>query len=153
MKIIFLDFDGVIKTDYSSDEDKGIKGGRDWVQPELVSHLNKIIEATGANVVVSSVWRKLYSVCELREILNKAGFKGKVIGKTGNDPSGIRGREIQEWLDTCPRKSVEQFVIIDDSSDMEHLMDKLVKTYTYEGLTEKHIGLAVEMLNEGIDVD
>jgi hypothetical protein len=142
-KLIFLDIDGVIKTDYSNDN------GRDWVNPELVSRLNDIIATTGALVVISSVWRKNHTVCELREILNEAGFNGTIIGKTGNSSDGVRGHEIDDWLMNCQMRYRDaKFVILDDSSDMDQHMNRLVRTYTYEGLTDKHVDMAINMLEE-----
>jgi hypothetical protein len=44
-----------------------------------------------------------------------------------------RGEEIQAWLTENP--DVTQFVILDDDSDMAHLIDHLVQTDHKVGLT------------------
>ena len=96
--------------------------------------------------MISSVWRIRFTVAELRGILVKAGFKfpGRVIGKT---PRGDRQRgfEIKEWLDHF-RLGVEAFVILDDDSDMEPFMDKLIQTDSDEGLTMEDVEKALKIL-------
>ena len=51
--------------------------------------------------------------------------------------------EIQSWIDD---HEVESFVILDDSSDMAHLMPKLVHTSMETGLTEDHVEQALSLL-------
>jgi hypothetical protein len=119
--------------------------------------LNYIIEKTGAFVVVSSVWRKGCGSTYLWRLFDLCGFKGRVIGKTP-DLDDIRGNEIRAWLDRFlndknwqlkeEKKSVESFVIIDDDSDMGKFSDRLVKTKSEHGLTEKEAKEAVAMLNK-----
>ncbi len=150
MKVIFLDFDGVLNS-------------RNWMEANMeaitnqtlctltdvdataVKRVNEIIQQTGAVVVVSSTWRLLRPVSVLREVLGRAGFEGVVFGTTPR-LSGERGHEIADWLNT--HGPVEGYVIIDDSSDMVHLMHKLVQTSWEAGLEDLHIPLAVEMLNQ-----
>lgn len=155
MKVLFLDFDGVLNshkfiTHQANHTNQSIVSMRDpktMIDPEAVKILNKIIEATGAKVVISSSWRHLHEWEELQEMLIARGFEGEVIGQTPDAAvSGPdRGHEIQEWLDA--HLDVESFVIIDDSSDMAHLMDKLVSTSFYTGLLESHIEPAIKHLN------
>jgi hypothetical protein len=151
MKVIFLDFDGVLNSsNWAHSFPDRCPSGDDMIDPIAVGRLNKIVEATGAHVVVSSVWRKCrrYPRTELQEILNRFGFKGTVLGITPSSKSGIRGGEIQEWIDTYNRHELTSFVIIDDSSDMAHLMHKLVRTEYLAGLQDHHVTAAIEMLNK-----
>jgi hypothetical protein len=86
------------------------------------------IEKTGAEVVISSSWRKGRKVDELSELLNQAGFTGKVIGKTPSlyydekSKSTVpRGCEIEEYLYTnygYDHFMRVNYVIFDDDSDM-----------------------------------
>jgi hypothetical protein len=58
--------------------------------------------------------------------------------------SSVRGLEIQDWLDNHP--GVTDFVILDDSSDMAHLMPKLIQTDDATGLTQAHVAPALRLL-------
>src|SRR5581483_4761430 len=129
MKVIFLDFDGVIVPAHSWRERKG-KSERGW--KPCVDALNHITDTTGAVIVVSSTWRLGEEVIALRELLRGWGVTGSVVGKTPRltvsetDFRELdRGHEIQWWLDQRGnrRGDVESFVILDDDSDMAHLMD------------------------------
>ena len=141
MKVIFLDIDGVLNS-WRWYKDQTLKGKHvsmlpdDQIDPKAVTRLNTIIERTGAKVVVSSTWRLNRTVAQLAEILGSKGFTGEVIGKTGRrgGPRPQRGDEIQDWLNE--NVGVERFVIIDDDSDMVHLMDRLVQTGMKKGLTQ-----------------
>lgn len=125
MKVIFLDIDGVLNHQYFYTERSGMdtmpKYPFSEFCPVAVKNLNQLIEATGAKVVVSSSWRTGRTTEQLQELLNSVGFKGNVIGKTGNAKITIsfnygfsvgnesassgsesvpRGVEIQHWLST-----------------------------------------------------
>jgi HAD domain in Swiss Army Knife RNA repair proteins len=160
MKIIFLDFDGVLNShswwDSLSEAEKTDVMGLD---PVAVARLHHLVCATSARVVVSSTWRHGRSRTRLQTILADAGFGGQVLGTTPEwlrkSDGGIycaeeRGQEIQAWLDAAPRygHDVESFVILDDNSDMAHLMDRLVQTTTKDGLQDEHVERAIEMLTE-----
>jgi hypothetical protein len=122
-----------------------------------VEQLNRITEATGAVIVVSSTWRA-DGITKTRERLSEWGVKADCIALTPycneRDPAtglfkGVpRGREIQKWLDDYDRHEVESFVILDDDSDMEHLLPRLVHTPFEEGLTEAHADRAIAMLSD-----
>ena len=155
-KIIFLDIDGVLNhQDWYVKRQKEIN--KDDVvshypfyefDPESVNQLNRIIEETGAKVVVSSTWRIGRTPNQLQEILDRVGFVGEVIDTTphfhakGTDNDGEkigytipRGCEIDWWLDNkgkfqrinwsadvqnehLEKSLVKNYVIIDDDSDM-----------------------------------
>lgn len=155
-KVIFLDFDGVLCNVESISA-----GYKERTSPEqdpygahadCVAALNRIIEQTGAVIVVSSTWRKGPTRnAAMRDRLNRWGVKGQMIGITpilvGDEYKyKRRGCEIQQWLDTS-RTPVTSFVILDDDSDMAHLRHRLVRTKMPEGLTEEDADLAIAMLN------
>jgi Swiss Army Knife RNA repair-like protein len=143
MNIIFLDFDGVLNDrKWLSQE-----GTRDDVDPERVRLLNWLVRATDAKIVISSTWRILHTIDELRTILDRAGFIGEVLDITPGG-GGVRGPQIQAWIDTNQFKG--QFVILDDDSDMEHLMGKLVKTKFERGLQPAEVKAAIAMLNASL---
>lgn len=141
MKVLFLDFDGVINTFHSH-----TKGDGDTFSKLPCKNLNKLLsKVPDLQIVVSSAWR-MHGVVRVVEILQKNGIDPtRVAGITGDEP-GPRGVQIQHWLNRNP--TVTNIVIIDDDSDMEHLMNKLVKTNSFVGLTTKDVDSAVEILNK-----
>lgn len=127
MKVVFLDIDGVLATPSSYEvvrrvqaaptENNPMPEDREYFSfdPKAVENLNLVLRTTGAAIVVSSTWRLLYSLSELREILSREGVEGRVVGVTGTHPKG-RGREIQEWLKReAAAVGSDKYVIIDDS--------------------------------------
>ena len=140
MKILFLDFDGVLNNHRNVDPDPEI------FSPAACDNLRKLLDdEPDLRIVVSSAWRhggKEY----VRKVLSKNGIpRSKVVGITGNDP-GVRGAQIKAWLDAHDELDIESFVIIDDESDMEPLKDRLVKTQSYVGLTSKDVEDAKKIL-------
>ena len=149
VRVVFLDFDGVLNSTAFALRvpHKGLMG----LDPEAVARLNSLEMEIEEDVcfVVSSTWRFGRTLDQLRRILHEAGFTGIVAGKTPelNKP---RGLEIQAWLDSAPLYGieVEQFVILDDDSDMEHLGDRLVKTSFQDGLQDEHVERVKVLLAE-----
>jgi hypothetical protein len=122
-----------------------------------VARLNRLVAETGAKIVVSSSWRKLLDPPELHRVLANHGLIAEILGETPDgckDPETIatfgyvtrivRGYEIDLWLRQHPE--VERFVILDDSSDMEMHMHRLVQTDCEEGLLDEHVDLAIHMM-------
>ena len=116
--------------------------------------LNHILERTGASIVVTSVWR-YDGLMKVKERLAAWGvLPGRVIGITpvlcrtekGWSQGLRRGDEIQRWMDDYQRETIEAFVILDDDSDMKHLLPYLVLTNTEQGLTMEDAQRAIEML-------
>jgi hypothetical protein len=146
MRIVFLDFDGVLVNEFSF---RTMRDQREAADPACVAALNAITDATGAAIVVSSTWRRGTSVITLRELLRKWGVTAKVIGKTPSLYEGSfslpRGDEIAHWLKGYAR-DVEGFVILDDDVDMGDLTPHLVKTKFNDGLTAEHVPQAIEIL-------
>lgn len=62
MKLIFLDIDGVLN--YEGYE-RFTRMGTRFVDPVLIKRLKKIIDRTGAKVVLSSTWRR--GIYDMRE--------------------------------------------------------------------------------------
>lgn len=89
MLLIFLDFDGVLNSvpfmerlqERLQAEGKPL-ATRYTIDPVAVELLNGLIEETGAKVVVSSSWRKLFDVPELQAILVEQGFRGNIVDVT-----------------------------------------------------------------------
>jgi len=124
-RVIFLDIDGVLAPI------------RQWdrygdLDPACIQVLNEIAARGGADVVVSSTWRYGKTVAELQEILEAAGFTGRVLDKTPTGaPGADRGEEIAAWL---AEHAVSGYVIVDDHVGMGELRTHLVLTHPARGL-------------------
>lgn len=148
MKIIFLDFDGVMVPAKQSFEDYYYCG----ITPskEAVTTLNRILKETEANIVVSSILRFGQDIEGLQKLMDEWGVDGKVIGKTPHlFPNVKRGDEIKDWIKTfeADEDTVDSMVILDDRTDMCEYVNCLVNTNYYVGLQEKHGDEAINLLN------
>jgi hypothetical protein len=136
-RVVFLDIDGVLapirRWDRYGDLD-----------PACIRVLNEIVAGAGVDVVVSSTWRHGKTVTELQEMLDAAGFIGRVIDKTPvGAPGADRGEEITAWL---AEHAVGGYVIIDDHGDMGELCAQLVLTQPARGLQPADVPRAIEIL-------
>lgn len=116
MKVIFLDFDGVITCNLSN-----------WaLMPKKMDLIAHICKETGAKIVISSSWRMNTLESTLSYITNPEtpyvdgnpySLSEYTVGVTPNlidhDKYG-RGDEIQMWLNGHPE--VTNYVIIDDDT-------------------------------------
>ncbi len=154
MRVLFLDVDGVLNSGNFFSSGRRVKSHdydpRNQIDPDAVKLLTEIVEATGAKIVISSVWRYNHKLVEMREILGAFGFKGQIIGSTPRSAeSHARGKEIDAWLiesGYSRRDPVESFAILDDDADMEPYMAKLVRTSFDRGLERSHAERIIEML-------
>lgn len=155
-KIIFLDVDGVLNSQSYLLGWKENYNFEHEIDEECVKNLKTIVDKTGADIVLSSSWRRLKDDHELaihlNTILDKYGLH--ISGKT---PSihGNRPEEIKVWLDNYISKGnrIKSFVILDDEFYDEYkkygLENNVVKTSFYEengGLRMEHVEKAVCIL-------
>lgn len=136
MKVIFLDFDGVLAP-YSS----RYEAGKFSFGP--VENLNKILKAvTEAKIVVSSSWRR-HGLEYVKDMLEKNGVSsGRVTGITPETENG-REHHIKAYLDE--HKDITNYVILDDERlDMPD--QHFVKVNQHVGLTETEAKRAIEIL-------
>jgi hypothetical protein len=159
VNVVACDFDGVLNSHASHMAKPPEERKRMTLDPVAVARLNRLVRETGAVVVVSSSWRENRDRAMLQAVLDEVGFEGTVIGRTPRflktTPGGLavaesRGHEIQTWLDAASDYGIliKGFVILDDSSDMTPLMDRLVKTEFATGLLDEHVDRAIAMLRE-----
>jgi hypothetical protein len=165
MKIIFLDIDGVICVDDS-----------DFVyfNADCCDRVNKIIDATGAYIVVSSSWRCHHDSLESLMGLMSRGYETpflqfiidfniigtfkpeRIIGMTphyrGVEEKGKpygRGVEISMWLADHPE--VTSYVVLDDEySDLITHKTRLVRTDSYFGISDEDVITAIGILNKAL---
>ncbi len=158
MKIVFLDVDGVLNSERFFTRTQPRRWGLDHLDPVAVERAQRIVAATGARVVISSTWRLVYPLDELREMLAAKGLRAPVLDRTperaGVLADGlVRASEIASWLDANAARAqrgeadaVERFVILDDLDGFGSLDRFLVRTRFEEGLEEAHVGRAVSLL-------
>jgi hypothetical protein len=104
--------------------------------PECVRNLKEILERTTADIVVSSSWRDGRTLKQLQSIFELNGIT-RIIGMTPIIEGAIRGREIQEYIDTNEKSEIEQFVILDDEEEMGDLREYLIETDFRTGLSSQ----------------
>lgn len=140
IKIIFLDIDGVLNH-------RGNFGKGDIypIDSLCASELNRICGMTNAKLVISSSWRIIKNDIDLKQKFKEKGINGEIIGKTPILGT-IRGKEIQKFIDDYPNK-IDEFIILDDDSDMGDLINHLIKTdFTNNGLTKEIANMVIERL-------
>lgn len=133
MNILFLDIDGVLVTHMSM-----LHYRNNYTFDDVCFKvLRQIINDYDLNIVLSSTWRKYdFKMKPLEEQF--LPFDLKILDNTPTNGKS-RGHEIQSWLSTNQNKKIENFVILDDDSDMDHLCPKLVQTTMTFGLQPYHI--------------
>lgn len=150
-RVIFLDIDGVLNSHdwWKRRPEKGDRPHNE-IDPDAVARLQRLVDETGASIVISSTWRLLHKKPVLQMLLNAKGLKTLISGVTPAIPNKERGDEIQRWLDMANLLPAAQrpvsIVILDDDSDMAHLAPWHVKTYVDRGLTDWEVERAKEML-------
>ena len=164
-KVVFLDIDGVLNTKwwYTQMDRNTPKDKYGYAfDPNAVDNLKKIIDETGADIVISSSW-KSFGISELEDMWQDRGLPGKLIGITPNTVSdemllnadldhmelfSIRGAEIKEWL-ARHGKHVSHYAIIDDMDNMltEQRLH-FVKTDPEIGITVEDAEKAIMILNQ-----
>lgn len=165
MKILFLDIDGVVNCETTTELFTGL-----WPLDRYMAFLvGKIVLDTGCKVVLSSSWKHHP---EGKAVVEKHICK---VFDITPDCAGKRGNEIDAWLDkwaagvfanvfysnpdersftvNAPDKNgfynvpVEKYAILDDDSDF-YPEQKLFKTSWKTGLTEEIAKEITKYLNE-----
>ena len=159
MKVIFLDVDGVL----NSEDDLMVYREKNninhcilyaEVEDRPLKLLKEIVDKTSAKIVISSSWRigcerngresifgnKLFTKLELK--LKEYGMD--IYDITPSLTKLQRGDEIKAWMSENP---VENFIILDDDSDMCEYVD----TDNFIHTTYKH-GLTVELKDRAIEI-
>lgn len=182
MKIVFLDIDGVLNSQNRAIQlqdlhKRGLCSEEDvlnWDLPyeDTLSALKRIVDATGAEIVLSSTWRRSPErVKQLNERFRPYGFQiyGKtrsgvyhedleMLGfdlnkcyssyedkRTGKAYTTDRGAEIALWISEHP--GLEGFVILDDdSADIDQYYGK------EHVATDFRIGLTMELAEDAIHI-
>ena len=153
MKIVFLDFDGVMDTAYYDDVlfEQGLSACDDFgpvFDPECVKNLEEILDKTGASIVVTSSWKEFMPYEDFLDMWTVRGLPGFVTDVTPS-VGRKRGDEIDAWLDECEADC--QYVIIDDldgSNFNEHQLSRLLVVNPYNGIDDVTVERAIALLNQ-----
>jgi hypothetical protein len=154
MKIIFLDFDGVLNSRRWFEKNQAeIIASRSFFErhsaeldPEAVARVKRIVDETGAQVIVSSTWRLLHTNDQLKDHLEAKGWpNAPIVGRTPDirEAGRKRGDEIAMWLSN--HRDVTNFVCLDDDSDF-HDDQNLIQTSWEVGIEDAHVDIAIESL-------
>lgn len=168
-KYLFLDIDGVLAVP------EYLKDGQWAICPKRQELLHRILSETGAEIVLSSSWRK-WDLESTREFMKGEGFlfHDKIIGVTIRAYQYLdrtkkihlsipRGVEIKQWLDTNVHSDNGHnfirktwgfdytYCILDDETDMLYNQRNFfVHTDSIQGLTEEKADEVIEILNNKI---
>lgn len=153
MKVVFLDLDGVLNS-FSERKGKEISL---VINKEKVEKLKRIVDETGATLVLSSSWRKYWNRRYHQQdsagwIINQAlaEFGLEVWDKIPVLPYTSRNDEIRAWL--VGKSYIDALAILDDK-DMA--WDKYLRKHWVQpdgfqsGLTEEDADRAIRILNHG----
>ena len=168
-KIIFLDFDGVLNTEFYQDVLK--QQGKKWqdehgafFDPNAVKQLERIIDATDADIVVESSWKYL-GLDAMKELWKVRNLPGRIIDITPSTTSDeyllnvdlddfsnkmhhCKGLEISSWLSEKGLSNTRYVIIDDEYVILDSQLPHFILTNPYEGITEEQANRAISMLNE-----
>lgn len=143
MKVIFLDFDGVINNWHCFDE----------VDYNNTKVLLTIIKSTNAKIVVTSSTKYSFQRKENLNYENTIFYKYiQLLKEYGIETFEItpylnenREQEILAYLKEHPE--IDEFLILDDDYVIGSLKEHQIFLELYKGLTEEHIKPAINILN------
>ena len=185
MKIIFLDIDGVLNCEsaYRNGECQYQEwiwedGRKDHYQRFCIRSkelLNKLIDETGAKIVISSTWRH-GGIDFMKKVWEMEEMSGEIIGITpsmrANGYNIPRGMEIKYYLENdlkfhhinwdltiqqeyMDKSGIENYIIIDDDSDMlynqrNHFVHVLPSPRNIDGFNQHYYEIAKSMLEKTV---
>ncbi len=156
MKAVFLDIDGVLNNAYSKTR---APSGAIGIDGDKVKRLRKIVEETGAKLVLTSSWKtdtgedRDYMVRKLKR--ERLHVLMHTVDERWNRWEGIR-----RWIERYGR-DLEAYVILDDEFFEDYysdpgkeilrpeVKDHLVKTEFFDedgGLRDAHVEMALRIL-------
>lgn len=163
MRIIFLDFDGVISNIGCQSRSVFIRSENNLIMYGInidqtfnrssVERLARLTIAAQAKIVFSTSWRSSFSLTELSRMLHAiAPFpKECFAGITPYYEGKKRGLEIADWLKPIMLRHPElQYVILDDAPQNEFLLEQaknLVQTNCARGLQPSDVERAMKILH------
>lgn len=150
MKVLFLDFDGVLNTQ----EYRNIHGSSSaGIDKSKLPLLKKLVDCTDVKIVLTTSLRIYWD-----KNPDKCDYYGKIIDETFGDyglevydktpvlENSKREEEILQWIVDNP--GIKNYVVIDDGYlSAKFLLGRFIQTSdTDGGLKEVHIDKAIEIL-------
>jgi hypothetical protein len=161
MKIIFLDIDGVLNSQILYESGTREERGA-MLYRKAIEQINRIVDETGAKIVISSSWRHS-GLEECNGKLLRFGLKEKAIDVTPSlyfaknkydyNYSVPRGCEIKAWMEMNKgilgdKISKVRYVILDDDSDMLYWQrENFFWCDSYTGITPNIAYKVIRFLN------
>lgn len=155
MKLVFLDFDGVLNdlvtkhqlTDAIRNDE--LLFAAEQLDHDKVMRLNRIIKESGAYVVFTTSWTNGRSFTFLCRVLRFRGFEGFILGAIEHigrvqEKFYERADEIEHWLKHVP--GITSYVILDDFP-MYQLSERHVRSTSMYGLQDDHVEQSLEILS------
>lgn len=141
-KFIFLDVDGVLHAAHHAVQP---------FVPDCMDALARIVQCTGARIVLSSAWR-LHGPTGRRAVdkaLQKYGISKTFSQTPSEDSLSSRPDEIRTWLSrNTDRSMIVRWVVLDDMDMNYALSEHLIHTDEVLGLQEIDADLAISILND-----
>jgi hypothetical protein len=144
--IIFLDFDGVLHPDPCTPSQAFCH----------LSHFEAVlIDYPNINVVISSSWRRLKSINQLREYFS-IELRHRILGMTPflSEGDHMRGKECELWL-RLQKKDEEEWLAIDDKSNNfeDWISGQLYLTKSEIGLDDAAISSLRKIIQRDFKID
>ena len=169
MKYIFLDFDGVLNTEYYQNLlcYQGLAIQDEYgalFDPEATKQLKRIIDDTQAKIIIESSWKYL-GLEAMQEMWSARQLPGEIIDITSSSVSDkwlltanlddidpamghCKGMEIASWLADNAAQN-DRYVIIDDEYViLDSQLSNFILTNAYDGITEELADRAISILNK-----
>ena len=163
-KYLFLDFDGVLNTEFY--QDLLISKGEPWrdehgplFDPQAVEQLKRIIDATHADIVIASSWKYL-GLEAMQDMWSDRHLPGRVVGITpsvvsaswslddnGLDARQSKGIEIDFWLFENAARGARYVIIDDEYVILDSQLPHFILTNPFDGITDLLADRAVALLN------
>ena len=163
-KYLFLDFDGVLNTEFY--QDLLISKGEPWrdehgsiFDPQAVEQLKRIIDATHADIVIASSWKYL-GFEAMQNMWSARHLPGRVIDITpsvvsaswsldenGLDARQSKGIEIDYWLFENAARAARYVIIDDEYVILDSQLPHLILTNPFDGITDLLADRAIALLN------
>ena len=147
MKVIFLDFDGVLNNNSYFLDSK--EKAPFFLQDEKMILLKQIVDSTNAKIVLSTSWREIWNSdldisLKLKDYFYS--FDLSVYDVTKNINYN-RPLEISTWL---KENNVSSYVILDDIANpwYEHVNNVVVTNKKFNGLSQDDVNKAIDILKK-----
>ena len=118
-----------------------------FFDPKAVRQLKRIIDATGADIVVESSWKYL-GLEAMQELWRVRNLPGRVIDITPSlTDNASKGEEIAAWLSEYAMLDARYVIIDDEYVILDSQVPYFIWTNPYEGLAEEQANRAISILH------